>query len=411
MLRERRKMSDARPTVETWVAEHPSYAAFRASRAWLYADLGDDAAARTDLEVFFAQDLAELRGRIEGPLSISMAVCAAFVVDGPDVYDWCVQGYELLEPLAHEWLLVGQGSLVEGPVMRIMALASSAMGEVDRALSENAEAQRLAQESGALLFVWHAIRDRGLILRKAGRSTAAHTALADAASRYRSAGLTQQADWLASVMAELAESPTPPVAVTAAASQTRGEFRRAHKVWHVGLHDEVAICRHLKGMSMIAALLATPGRAIAAGVLAAVGDDAMLQPEHGAIRAESRQPVVDDDAVRAYRARLDAIVSELDRADRRGDAALSEQLTAEFEGITTELASTHGLGGRRRTMTTEDERARIRVNKAIRSATRRIGEQAPGLAQHLERSIDTGLFCSYQPDPLRHIDWTLRNQT
>lgn len=410
MLRERRKMAEARPTIETWVSEHPSYAAFRASRAWLYADLGDVSAARSDLEVFFAQDLVELRSRIEGPISIAMGLCAAFTIGGDDIGHWCEQGYQLLEPLANEWLLVGRGSLIEGPVVRVMALASSALGNVDRALAENDEAQRLAQASGSLLFVWHAIRDRGLILRNAGRFVEAATALRDAANRYRSAGLTQQADWLDGLAHAPPDTVTPD-AGTGTSTSAQGEFRRDHKVWHVGLHDEAAICRHLKGMSMIASLLGSPGRQVAAGVLAAVGDDSSVQPEHVALRTESRQPVVDDQAVQAYRQRLDEIVTELDRADRRGDADLSERLSAEFEAITSELASTHGLGTRRRTMTTEDERARVRVNKAIRSAIRRIGEQAPGLAQHLERSIDTGLFCSYRPDPVHNVEWTLHQSS
>ncbi len=411
MLRERRKLSDARPTIETWVVEHPSYPAFRASRAWLYADLGDLAAARSDLEVFFSQDLVELRGRIEGPLSIAMALCACFVVGGDEVQEWCTQGHELLSPLADEWLLVGQGSLIEGPVIRVMALASSAQGRTERALSENAEAQRLAQQSGALLFVWHAIRDRGLILRNAGRLAEAKGALNEAIGRYRSAGLTQQADWLDAQVSEMHElQPEPQDAATSddMASISPGKFRREHQLWHVGLDDEQAICRHLKGMPMIAALLSAPNRQVAAGVLAAVGDGARLTPQHAAIRAESVQPVVDEQAIRTYRRRLDEIVDELDRADRHGDVPASSRLTAEFDAITVELASTHGLGGRRRTMTTEDERARVRVNKAIRLAIRRVGEQAPGLAEHLERSIDTGLFCSYHPDPLRQVDWTLR---
>ncbi len=416
MLRERRKMPDARPTIETWVAEHPAYAAFRASRAWLYADLGDLAAARSDLEVFFAQDLVELRGRIEGPVAISMALCAAFVIDGADVENWCVQGYELLRPLADEWLIVGQGSLIEGPVVRVMALASSVLGETERALEENAEAQRRAQESGALLFVWHALRDRGLMLRRAGRFSEASEVLEDVISRYRSAGLSQQADWLEDERRAMVSSsavsapsgvatPTPDDQETA---RTSGEFRRDNDVWHVALGDEVMICRHLKGMAMIAALLGAPDRPIAASALAVVGDGATLTAEHAAIRTESAQTLVDDEAVEAYRRRSDEIVDQLDRADRRGDVVASTQLQAELDEITRELASAHGLGGRRRAMTSEDERSRVRVNKAIRSSIRRIGEQAPSVALHLERSIDTGLFCSYRPDPLRRVDWTLR---
>ena len=402
MLRERRKLIDARPTVETWVTERPSYAAFRASRAWLLADTGELDSARSDLEVFFAQDLEEVRGRAEGPVSIAMAVSAAAAIGDDSAAQWCHVGHTMLAPIDHEWLLVGPGSLIEGPVVRVMALASAALGDFERALSENEAAQRLAHEAGAQLFSWHALRDRGLILQRAGRHDEAEAALLDAAARYRSAGLLQQADWLEDLAHGDRDRDDAPLARSA-----RGSFRREHRVWHVGLGDEQAICRHLKGMAMIAALLSAPGRPVSAAALAAVGDGEPMTQTQQAIRSESAQQIVDDAAVQAYRRRLDVIVEELDRADRRGDEARSAELTAEFDAITAELATTHGLGGRRRSMTTEDERARVRVNKAIRSAIRRIGEQAPHLADHLARSIDTGLFCSYRPDPIRPVDWNL----
>ncbi len=411
MLRERRKMADARPTIETWVVEQPSSPAFRATRALMYADLGDVAAAHLDLEVFFAQDLIEVRGLADGPASIGMALSAAFVVAASsahrdDLTEWCARGYEMLQPVAREWLLVGHGALVEGPVVRVLALASSVVGELDRALAENAEAQSVAQASGALLFVAHAFRDRGFILRDAGRVADACVELAAAADRYRSIGLTQQAEWVEAQIDVLHSAAV--VVDRPARVSVRGEFRRDQGVWHIGFGGDVSSCGHVKGMSMLAALLSNPDRPIAAGVLAAIGDDVAPTPEHEAIRVQSAQPLADDQALAAYRKRLDEILVELERADRAGDASSSARLTDEFDAITAELTSTRGLGGRTRNMATEDERARVRVAKSIRLAIRRIAQHAPGLAQHLERTVDTGRFCTYRTDRQFDIDWTLR---
>ncbi len=408
LLRERRKLAELRPTVETWVLEHPDHALFRAWRAWLCAASGDRAAARTDLEVVFALDLETVLDDMDGPAAIALAIEAAFLLGGDDATGWSARAHAALEPLAEEWIVSDLGSMVHGPVVRVMALASALAGEFERALRENARSHDGAAAAGALLYGWHALRDRALILRSAGRSDEAATVLAEAIERYRAAGLLRQADWLGDVLGDL-DDPGPGTADGrhGSAAAVGGEFRRDGQVWHVGLGDEAGIVRHLKGMAMIAVLLDNPARDIAAVTLAVVADGASPQDTHRALRAMSRQTVVDDQAVAAYHRRLDEIVAELDRADRRGDADASERLSGEFASITAELEATHGLGGRRRAMTTDDERARVRVTKAIGTALRRIGEQAPTLASHLMRSIDTGRNCCYRPDPLRQIEWRL----
>jgi len=38
---------------------------------------------------------------------------------------------------------------------------------------------------------------------------------------------------------------------------------------------------------------------------------------------------------------------------------------------------------------------------------RRIEAGCPVLGRHLDRCVQTGLFCSYQPDPTFPVDWEL----
>jgi hypothetical protein len=54
---------------------------------------------------------------------------------------------------------------------------------------------------------------------------------------------------------------------------------------------------------------------------------------------------------------------------------------------------------RERATTASAERARTNVQKRIRDAQKRIAEHHPSLAAHLERTIKTGVFCSYEPLP------------
>ena len=54
-----------------------------------------------------------------------------------------------------------------------------------------------------------------------------------------------------------------------------------------------------------------------------------------------------------------------------------------------------------------DERARLTVTKRIRGVLERIASRHPPLAEHLGRTIRTGLLCAYIPDPELTTHWSL----
>jgi hypothetical protein len=45
------------------------------------------------------------------------------------------------------------------------------------------------------------------------------------------------------------------------------------------------------------------------------------------------------------------------------------------------------------------------VTRAVRQAITRIGEHHPQLDQHLSRTIRTGTYCAYLPDPRAPTGW------
>ncbi|HEU5003253.1 MAG TPA: hypothetical protein VFW71_10815 [Actinomycetota bacterium] len=47
------------------------------------------------------------------------------------------------------------------------------------------------------------------------------------------------------------------------------------------------------------------------------------------------------------------------------------------------------------------------MTRAIRLAIRRIAARDPLLGEHLGRTIRTGTYCSYLPDPLAPVHWEL----
>jgi hypothetical protein len=61
----------------------------------------------------------------------------------------------------------------------------------------------------------------------------------------------------------------------------------------------------------------------------------------------------------------------------------------------------------RATRSSDDERARLAVTQRIKAALKRIAAVHPALGRHLKRSIKTGIFCAYVPNPEQPISWLL----
>jgi len=134
----------------------------------------------------------------------------------------------------------------------------------------------------------------------------------------------------------------------------------------------------------------TGGRAAARGqsdgdVMALDGDDA--------------GPQLDEAAKRAYRDRLAELDAEVAEAESWNDPERAARAREEIAALAGELSRAVGLSGRDRKAASASERARQSVTKAIRDALRRIREEDVALGEHLARSVRTGLYCSYDPDP------------
>ena len=53
------------------------------------------------------------------------------------------------------------------------------------------------------------------------------------------------------------------------------------------------------------------------------------------------------------------------------------------------------------------ERARVAATRNLRAVIQRAAEVHPSLGPHLEVTIRTGTYCSYEPDPRVPVDWTV----
>jgi hypothetical protein len=190
-------------------------------------------------------------------------------------------------------------------------------------------------------------------------------------------------------------------------------FRREGDYWSVIFDGHTVRVRDLKGMRYLARLLADPGREyhVLDLVAAETGHGAHVDSTHVANLPRSAfgdaGEILDARAKDAYRRRLAEIEVDIDQARALGDAERAAQADAERDFLVRELARAFGLGGRDRRAASASERARASVTRAIRQAIARIGEHHPQLGEHLSRTIRTGTYCGYHPDPRSPAGWAL----
>lgn len=197
---------------------------------------------------------------------------------------------------------------------------------------------------------------------------------------------------------------------TDAPADSRPSFVREGDVRAIGYAGKTVRLRETKGLAYVAHLLANPGRELH------VLDLVALVEGHTAVR---RSPdagegfglgdageVLDAKAKRAYRERLDELRKELDEARSWNDPGRAERTQAEIDALTEELSRSVGLGGRDVRAASAAERARSAVTKATRAALAKISGELPELGLHLEATIKTGMFCSYNPDPRVRTTWS-----
>jgi hypothetical protein len=178
--------------------------------------------------------------------------------------------------------------------------------------------------------------------------------------------------------------------------------RREGDYWTVVFDGRTVRVRDTRGMRHLARLLAEPGREF--HVLDLVGAEAGAPAVARA--GTSAGPLLDDRAKSAYRRRLAEIDEDIEEASAHADLGRAAQADAERELLLRELARAVGLGGRDRVAGSASERARAGVTRALRQAIARLGEHDPALGAHLGRTIRTGTYCAYLPDPQAPPRWS-----
>ena len=286
----------------------------------------------------------------------------------------------------------------------LVAGSTHAHGRVRLAEGAPAEAQRLCAEAARL---WSEI----------GAPYEAALARAGLADALRAGGNAQRAAFeleaaravLDRIEAEPTTDDTAPVerdgGVEQLAASDPSMFRREGDYWSVSFEGRTVRVRDLKGVRYLARLLADPGRefhvldlvAAESGHVAAVERARAAGPSHTG--PGDAGEMLDARAKDAYRRRLAEIEDDINQARALEDTEREMQADAERDFLIRELSRAVGLHGRDRRAASNSERARVSVTRAVRQAIPRIGAHHPELGEHLHRTIRTGTYCAYVPDP------------
>lgn len=305
----------------------------------------------------------------------------------------CRQLRGKLEPRASMHVVGGVVQLTyDGPVLRVLALLDSALGDHEAARRRMLEALATVTRFGFRTWVAQIHYDLGKILRQAGsaKDAAPHFATAaELAEEIGMPGLVTRARRAADEFdPPLRERPHTFSSSSAPDSHPVGIFCEGD-VWRVEYAGRILRVKDNRGMQLLARLVAQPGEEIHVLTLASDDASASVHDQGGA------GEVLDARARREYKQRLDELESDIAEAERNADAGRIERLSREKASLESELRRAFGLGGKARASGSASERARVNVQRRLKDAIARIAEQDQQAGRFFEKTVNTGIYCRF----------------
>ena len=390
----RHRLEEALPTIRAWAQSFSlsSIVTPAALLGWLLWATGHEAQARAEVERLATYPEAELPTWTLDVV-VAMSVVTDVLVEIPHcaVPDAAIaRMYESLRPRAGQMVVAAGAVLCFGLVDRSLGQLAGMLGRVADASAHLEDAVEGHRRLGAWPWLARTQRDYARVLLLAGSPEANTRATALIAEAKAIAAELGMASLLAELEALVPLCPT----VSAPKGDAVAEFRREGEYWTLRYGGNLTRLRHAVGLAYLHQLLTHPGREFHVLDLVglAQGEARRRAPSSGA------GEVLDANARAAYRRRLEELAEELAEAESFGDRERATRARAESDVLVDQLTAAFGLGGRARMATSDAERARSAVTKAIRSALGRIAAADPILGRHLRATVRTGLFCSYGPE-------------
>lgn len=376
------RFAETEPVMRQSAEQWPALVVFRSGLAFALTEAGRDQEAREELERLTAGGLHDLPRDFTFVANLTLLALTASALEDRRAAELL---YPLLLPYAAYCVRMTRiGICGLGAVAHYLGLLAATLQRWDDAAAHLERAIETNRRIGAPAFLAHSRQQYARVLEARGDSAGARVEAERAQVAATTLGLR---------LPRL--GPQPRVA-TAPAPEAL--FKREGEYWTVRFRGPTSRLKESVGMGYLARLLAEHAREL--HVLELSGAD----PDSGA-GASPGAPLLDGRAKAEFRARLEQLEDDLAEAEAGNDGARATRAREELDALAEQLAQSVGLGGRDRRAASEVERARVRVTKAIKAAIRRIAEADPALAQHLEHSVRTGVFCSYAPDPAARVSW------
>ena len=297
--------------------------------------------------------------------------------------------------------------LQRAPLLDAQVEIEIAGGDLARAQAAADELERVAARFQSNALVAAAMLARGRVHLAEGNAAEAERCCSEAARMWHEIGAPYEAALARMVLAEAlraggsddhavlelqaARAILDRIEVATSIATEANVFRREGDYWLLVFEGRTERVRDLKGFRYLARLLAHPGREF--HVLDLVAAETGQQ-----MPLDDAGEMLDERAKTMYRRRLAEIEDDIEQARALADAEREAQADAERDFLVRELARAVGLGGRDRRASSDSERARSGVTRAVRHGIARIGEHHPQLGEHLNRAVRTGTYCAYAPD-------------
>lgn len=389
----------------------PPHPATTSTMALIHLELGEREVAAAMVRQLAAAGFTKFRRDMLFLPGLAHLTLAAAELGAADLAE---EMYDLLRAYAGRIVVIGApAQSCWGAVDHYLGILAALGGQDDWAVDHFDAALAIGTRLGAPGLLAATRAELGLLLlRRRGTGRDRALPLLTAARRTAGAlGITRLVVGLDAVLgADVPTTGRPGSAARPAAAVAECALRLDGDFWTVVTPRGEVHVRDAKGMQHLATLLARPRRRLhvldlvgpttgASGVTVATDLAALDDLGHGFVSGfGDGGEVLDATAKDAYRRRLVELEELIAEAERFNDIGRASLLGEERDLLVDELAAAVGLGGRDRRAVSVNERARVNVTRAIRSAIRRIGELDPVAGRHLDATVVTGAFCVYDPD-------------
>jgi tetratricopeptide (TPR) repeat protein len=389
-------------TIRRSVVDFPWYPVHRAALACALIDLGRDDEARSVFEGFAKDDFAAFYHDSMWILGMCLASEACTLLEDTEA---AAELYRQLAPYRGRHA-VGHAEGSVGAVDRYLGLLAATLGMLGDAEAHLVAAIKVNDELGARPWTAHCRHDLATVLRR--RDLPGDVPRARALDH--EAFIAARAIGMLALERRIGVDGERPTTTSAAPPLATATFRHEGDYWAIEFDGLGFRLRDAKGLRHLSRMLGAPGRELHALELTRLESPTRGVPmvaEQGRVGGGQGDggPLIDDEARAAYRTRLRELKEEITEAESWNDPERLARLQDESDALTHELAAAFGLGGRPRSSGSAAERSRVSVTRAIRASLERITEHNAPLGAHLEATVRTGTFCSYNPDPRVAINW------